>query len=103
MSYSTVNVTINEVKNLTEPVSKDDYSFENIKRLTKKNFDETKAYLIGIGVYIITHIPSIIVGLICLLIILIIAAIYKSVTGRDLPMENIYKKKKKSEDESEED
>ena len=82
VAYSTVNVYITEVKDLTEVKEEpDDYSFEGIMKLIKKNYEDTKAFLIKEGVAIITHLPAIIAALIGLLIVLIIAAIYRAIVG----------------------
>ena len=94
VTYSTVNVTINEVKDLTEVTPGDDYSKENILRLIKKNYEDTKKFFVSAGVQFITHLPAIIAFLIGILIILIIMAIYNAVTGKGKEEKN---KKKKTD------
>ena len=82
IAYSTVNISISEVKDLTDVKTKtDDYSKENIVRQLKKNFEETKKFLMSVGFKIITNLPTIIVVLVGLLIIMIFVAIFRAIFG----------------------
>lgn len=90
ITYSTVNVTIYEVKELTEVVKDDDYSADNILKQMKKNLEETEKFFWGLLFLIVTHIPAIIATLIVLWIIIVIYTIFYSIFGK--------KNKKKTQD-----
>ena len=77
--YSTINISISEVKDLTELTPADDFSKENIIKQIRKNFEDTKKYLISLLVLFITHLPAIIAFLIAILILMIIIVIFKAV------------------------
>ena len=79
ITYSTVNITINEVKDLTEMTQRDDFTKDNIFKLIRKNYEDTKSFIIGISVSVITHLPAIIAFMIAVLIVLIIVAICKTI------------------------
>lgn len=82
IDYTTINLTINEVKDLTEYISKEDYSKENLIKQLNKNFEATKRFIINAGMYLFVHIPSICLILIVILVILlIIFAIRTAVSG----------------------
>ena len=89
VNYSTVNMNIAEVKELSELTPSDDYSRENIIKLIKKNFEDTKMFFVSLFVYLITHLPAIISGLVILLVILIIIAICRALSGdKDVQVDN---------------
>ena len=89
VNYSTVNMNIAEVKELSELTPSDDYSRENIIKLIKKNFEDTKMFFVSLFVYLITHLPAIISGLVILLVILIIIAICRALSGdKDAQVDN---------------
>lgn len=82
ITYSTVHINISEVKDLTEPqVPEDDFSRETLIKQLKKNFDEAKSFVMRLGANIFTHIPWIVLGLIAILLIIIISAIFKVLFG----------------------
>lgn len=82
VTYSTVHITVSEVKDLTEPqVNEDDFSRETLLKQLSKNFSEVKLFIKRIGANIFTNIPWIVLALIALLIILIISAIFKALFG----------------------
>lgn len=70
--YSTININIIEVKDLTEAIEKENYSSENIMKQLTKNFEATKKFLINAGVYIFTHIPSILLTILILIVVILI-------------------------------
>lgn len=83
ITYSTVHINISEVKDLTEPqVPEDDFSKETLIKQLRKNFTEAKNFVIRLGANIFTHIPWIILGLVAILLILIITAIFKALFGK---------------------
>lgn len=81
IDYSTVTLSIVEVKDLSNIVNANDYSKENILRLMNKNFEETKQAVIAFGINVITHIPSICLVLIIIVVILIIIAIIRAIVS----------------------
>ena len=82
VTYSTVNVSISEVKDLTEPqVPEDDFSRDTLVKQLKKNFEEAKSFVLRLGANIFTHIPWIILGLAAILVLVIISAIFKALFG----------------------
>ena len=81
IAYSTVNINITEVKDLTEVVETDDYSKENIVKQIRKNFEITVNYLKKQAVNIVVHLPQIVAVLIGILIILILVAILGAIFG----------------------
>lgn len=84
VTYSTVNVSIAEVKDLTELESiEDDFSKETLVKQLHKNFEAAKNFVMRLGANIFTHIPWIILGLVAILILLIVTAIFKSIFGRN--------------------
>ena len=83
VTYSTVHINISEVKDLTEPqVSEDDFSKETLIKQLKKNLTEAKLFVMRLGANIFTHIPGIILGLVAILLIVIISAIFKALFGK---------------------
>ena len=83
ITYSTVHINISEVKDLTEPqVPEDDFSKETLIKQLRKNFTEAKSFVMRLGANIFTHIPWIILGLVAILLILIISAIFKALFGK---------------------
>lgn len=83
VTYSTVHINISEVKDLTEPqVPEDDFSRETLVKQLKKNFAEAKNFVMRLGANIFTHLPWIILGLITVLLIVIICAIFKALFGK---------------------
>lgn len=83
ITYSTVHINISEVKDLTEPqVPEDDFSKETLIKQLRKNFTEAKSFVMRLGANIFTHIPWIILGLVAILLILIITAIFKALFGK---------------------
>lgn len=95
VTYSTVSLTIYEVKELTEVKKDDDYSADNILKQVKKNLEETEKFFWGFLFLVITHIPAIIATLIILWIIVVIYTIFHSIFGK--------KNKKKSQKQSSDD
>ena len=82
VTYSTVHINISEVKDLTEPeVQDDDFSKETLIKQLRKNMEEAKTFVMRLGANIFTHIPWIIIGLVAILIIIIISAIFKALFG----------------------
>lgn len=83
VTYSTVHINISEVKDLTEPqVSEDDFSKETLIKQLKKNLTEAKLFVMRLAANIFTHIPWIILGLVAILLIMIISAIFKALFGK---------------------
>lgn len=83
VTYSTVHINISEVKDLTEPqVPEDDFSKETLIKQLKKNLTEAKLFVMRLGANIFTHIPWIILGLVAILLIMIISAIFKALFGK---------------------
>ena len=78
VTYSTVHINISEVRDLTEPQVTDDFSKETLVKQLKKNFEEAKNFVLRLGANIFTHIPWIILGLVAILILVILSAIFKS-------------------------
>lgn len=89
INYSTVNLSVSEVKELSEVQQEEDISKESLIKKLKKNLEDTKKFIIGIGVYIFTHLPAILVCILGIAIImLILTLIFKP------------KKKKKEKDKN---
>ena len=83
ITYSTVHINISEVKDLTEPqIPEDDFSKETLIKQLRKNFTEAKSFVMRLGANIFTHIPWIILGLVAILLILIVSAIFKALFGK---------------------
>ena len=94
VTYSTVNVSIAEVKDLTELESiEDDFSKETLVKQLQKNFEAAKTFVIRLGANIFTNIPWIILGLVAILILLIVTAIFKSIFGRKKEVSSSKKEK----------
>lgn len=82
VTYSTVHISISEVKDLTEvEVPEDDFSRDTLVKQLKKNFVEAKNFVMRLGANLFTNIPWILLGLITILIILILSAIFKALFG----------------------
>ena len=102
VTYSTVNVSITEVKDLTELESiEDDFSKETLVKQLQKNFEAAKTFVIRLGANIFTHIPWIILGLVAILVLLIITAIFKAIFGSKKKIGSSKKEKTKENDKSE--
>ena len=81
--YSSVHISISEVRELTEPrVQEGDYSRETLMKQLNKNFIEVKNYVKQVGAYIFTNIPWIILGLIVMLVLIILYAIFRAIFGK---------------------
>ena len=77
--YSSVHISISEVRELTEPrVQEGDYSRETLMKQLNKNFVEVKNYVKQVGAYLFTNIPWIILGLIVMLVLIILYAIFRA-------------------------
>ena len=99
VTYSTVNVNITEVIDLTEPqVPKDDFSKDTLVKQMKKNLEETKLFIMRCLAYLFTHLPAIALGLITVLVFMLIIMIFKSIFGIG---KKAKKKSKPNEDEVE--
>ena len=99
VTYSTVNVNITEVIDLTEPqVPKDDFSKDTLVKQMKKNLEETKLFIMRCLAYLFTHLPAIALGLITILVFMLIIMIFKSIFGIG---KKAKKKSKPNEDEVE--
>ena len=71
VDYSTFNINISEVVLFTEPTTNIPSNDDLIIRFNE-NFEKCKLFIIGIGIYIFTHLPAICLCLLFVLIILII-------------------------------
>ena len=102
VTYSTVNVSISEVKDLTELESiEDDFSKETLVKQLQKNFEAAKTFVIRLGANIFTHIPWIILGLVAILVLLIITAIFKAIFGSKKKIGSSKNEKTNENDKSE--
>lgn len=85
VDYSTVNLDITEVVVLSE--SKDVApTKDNLMAAFYKNLEDCKIFLKNIGIYVFTHLPAIVLGIIIFIILLIILIIICAVSdhaGRD--------------------
>lgn len=78
INYSTINLNVSEVKELSEVEEPEDISKETLIKKLKKNLEDTKKFIINVGVYIFTHIPAILLIILCLAIVsLILALLFK--------------------------
>lgn len=92
IDYTTINVTINEVANLTDFVPKEDLSRQNLLKQLNKNFEATKKFVISLCVFLFVHIPAICLILIVIIIFLLIVLIVKAATR---PREKVATKERK--------
>ena len=84
ITYSTVYISVLEVRDLTEQVTiEEDFSKETLVKKLKKNFEEVKLFLKRLGANIFTNIPWIILTLAAILIFTIIIAIIKLIANPD--------------------
>lgn len=98
IDYSTINISIQEVRDLTDIVEKEDYSKSNLIKMLNKNLEDTKNFVIKTGVFLFTHIPAICLILICVVIVLIIIAIIRAGAGNKEKENNTIKEKSEQKD-----
>lgn len=79
IDYSTINISISEVIDLTENIEKEDYSKSNLIRLLNKNLEDTKKFVVKCAVFLFTHIPAICFSLIVIVIVLSIVLLIRNV------------------------
>lgn len=78
INYSTINLNVSEVKELSEVTEPEDLSKETLIKKLKKNLEDTKKFIINVCIYIFTHIPAILLIILCLAIVsFILALIFK--------------------------
>lgn len=95
IDYTTINVTINEVTNLTDFVPKEDISRENLIKQLNKNLEATKRFVVNVCVFLFVHIPAICLILIVIIVFLLIVLIVRAATKpRDKKVEVKEKKKR---------
>lgn len=82
INYSSVDISITEVKDLTDTkVKADDFSKETLNKKMLKTIEDVKLFLKKVAAYIFINIPWIILFLIVVLIEIIIYMIIKAIFG----------------------
>ena len=83
VTYSTVNISVTEVRDLTEVVvDEEDYSRETLIKKLRKNIEDVKKFLRKLGANIFTNIPWIVLILTALLILTLLYALFKAIFFR---------------------
>ncbi len=89
INYSKVDISITEVKDLTDTkVKADDFSKETLNKKMLKTIEDVKLFLKKLAAYIFINIPWIILFLIVILIEIIIYMIIKSIFGGKKELDN---------------
>ena len=96
VNYSTFNINLSEVVIFTEPEDNIPTQDDLIIRFND-NFEKCKLFIIGIGIYIFTHLPAI--GL-CLLVLLIVLLIIQAILNGKKNVNKKIKNKKGNNDKA---